>query len=302
MSLYNSVTKRILITNGDSWTFGSEIAAPEIIADNPNASHVCQYDFYENNDHYRVPKIYPTHLGKLLDAEVVNLAWPADDNGSILRRTINYITKNFIEPGISTDNLFLVVGWSSPERNSFWFKDGQQSEPFRLWPNVPAFTHKAQEKFWELYVAYLWNPEEYIPRFVMNCVQLETFCQTHNIKFLQFNAFYQSPKTNIDLWQELDIAKEIENIQVDGYIYTDSRNSKRCHQLNDYKSLWNSINDARFYKKNQSGNTFKSFIDAAGLTSAYCTQGPGAGWHPSPEAHEAWAQELYKYITDNNLT
>jgi hypothetical protein len=300
MSLLNSVNNLTLITNGDSWTFGSEIAAPEIIEKNPNATHVCQYDFYADNDYYRVPRIYPTYLGELLGADVVNLAWPADDNGSILRRTLNYLTKNYIEPGVSTDNIFVVVGWSSPERNSFWFKDGDHTEPFRLWPNVPAFTHKAQEKIWELYVAYLWNPEEYIPRFIMNCIQLENFCVKHKIKHLQFNAFYQSPKTNIDRWQELNIRQETQQLKADGYMYTDSSRG-RCHQLSDYSTLWSTVDPVRFYRKDAEHSTFKSFIDNCGIENPYCTQGQGAGWHPSPAAHHAWADELQRYIKEHNL-
>jgi len=31
-----------------------------------------------------------------MDANVTNLSWPADDNGTILRRTIAYITSNYI--------------------------------------------------------------------------------------------------------------------------------------------------------------------------------------------------------------
>jgi hypothetical protein len=300
MSLLDSVNKLTLITNGDSWTFGSEIVAPEIIDKNKEATHVCQFDFYNDNDYYRVPRIYPSYLATQLNANLINLAWPADDNGSILRRTLNYLSKNYIEPGISTDDLFVVVGWSSPERNSFWFKDDCQSEPFRLWPNVPSFTHKAQEKIWELYVAYLWNAEEYIPRFIMNCLQLESFCKQHKIKYLQFNSFYQSPKSNIDRWQELDILDEIKKLKSTGYMYTDN-NAGRYHELHDYSSLWSTVDSVRFYKKYLDKNTFKSFIDNCGIDNSYCTLGPGAGWHPSPEAHQAWANELHRYIKDNNL-
>jgi hypothetical protein len=299
MSLLHSVNKLTLITNGDSWTFGSEIVSPELVNANPDATHVCQYDFYENNDAYRVPRTYPSYLAEKLNANVVNLAWPADDNGSILRRTIDYITTNYIAANKSTEDLFVVVGWSSPERNSFWFKDDNTSEPFRLWPNVPNFTHTAQEKFWELYVAYLWNPEEYLPRFILNCIQLDNFCRSHNIKFLQFNAFYQTPNSNIDTWQELNIKEELGKLKLSGYQYTDSDSKVRQHNLFDYAATWSNVRN--FYKKDQPNSTFKSFIDNAGLDNPYCTIGQGAGWHPSPEAHAAWAQELHKYIQENNL-
>lgn len=301
MSLLNSLDKLTLVVNGDSWTFGSEIVAPELIEKNAQASHVCNYDFYSDNDYYRLPRIYPSYLAEQLNADVVNLAWPADDNGSILRRTINYVNKNYIEANKSTDNLFVIVGWSSPERTSFWFKDNEQSELFRLWPNVPAFTHPAQEKIWELYVSYLWNAEEYIPRFILTCLQFETFCVKHKIKFLQFNAFYQTPKANIDRWEDLNIAEQAKQIQTFGYMYSDSRHSQRQHQVNDYLSLWNSIDAKRFYRKDLTRSTFKNFIESCGLEQPYCTEGQGSGWHPNADAHRAWAEELHRYIIENKL-
>ena len=54
-------------------------------------------------------------------------------------------------------------------------KDGNYVERFRLWPNVPHFYSKAQEDFWKIYVEYLWNPEEYMPRYVMNVLQFQNF-------------------------------------------------------------------------------------------------------------------------------
>ena len=56
MSLYNNSNnkKLTIITNGDSWTFGSEIVDPEISAKYPNAGHVCEYDYFEENDSYAI--------------------------------------------------------------------------------------------------------------------------------------------------------------------------------------------------------------------------------------------------------
>ena len=112
-----------IVCDGDSWVFGCEIADPNIATQYPKTTHPGVYDFLEKNDVYRHPKIFSTHLAKLMDANVVNLSWPADDNGTILRRTLHYITNTYIAENRSTDNLFVIIGWSSPERNSFWYKD-----------------------------------------------------------------------------------------------------------------------------------------------------------------------------------
>ena len=290
-----------IICDGDSWVFGCEIADPNIANRYPPDTHPGVYDFIEENDSYRTTKIFPTHLAKLLNVPVTNLSWPADDNGTILRRTINYISQKYLANNIPTDNLFVIIGWSSPERNSFWYKDNEQSMPFRVWPNVPSFHTKAQEKFWEMYVTYLWNPEEYIPRFILDTLQFENFCRRHKIKYLQFNAFYQSPQSNIDQWEELNIGTEVRKLKAHGYMYSDSTTLHRQHELNDYVSLWDTIDSKRFYKKDLSNSTFKSFIDNSSTNPVYCTDGPGAGWHPNALAHKLWATELHRYIKENNL-
>lgn len=289
-----------IICDGDSWTFGCEIADPDIAKQYAGDTHPGQYDFLKENDSYRVPKIFPSHLAKLLNAPVTNLSWPADDNGTILRRTINYISQKYLANNIPTDKLFVIIGWTSPERNSFWYKDEELSHLFRLWPQVPHFDASAQEKFWELYVAYLWNREEYIPRYVLNVLQLQNFCRVNNIKWMCFNAFYQTPNESPNGWNDLDVKSEVKNLKdiIGGHEYQQSTDPlQRKRHTNDYSALWDSVDPIRFYKKDLPNNTFKSYIEDPenNVTT------PLTGWHPSPEGHEAWANELVRYIKTNNL-
>lgn len=293
-------TEPEIICDGDSWTFGCEIVDPDIAKKYPDTTHPGQYDFVEENDGYRTPKIFPTHLAKLLNVPVTNLSWPADDNGTILRRTINYISQKYIANNIPTDKLFVIIGWTSPERNSFWYKDDGLSHLFRLWPQVKHFDAVAQEKFWELYVAYLWNEEEYIPRYVLNVLQLQNFCRVNNIKWMCFNAFYQTPNANPWDWQDLKISDEVKKLKgrIGGHRYQQSKNTMiRELHVNDYTALWDSIDPVRFYKKDHSNNTFKSYIE----NPVNNVNPPLTGWHPSPEGHEAWANELVRYIKENRL-
>ena len=109
-----------IICDGDSWVFGCEIVDPGLKEQYDDDVYVGYFDFEEANDAYRRPRIFSHHLSKLLDCKVTNLSWPADDNGTILRRTIEYISSEYLAKGRSTDNLLVMVGWSSPERNSFW--------------------------------------------------------------------------------------------------------------------------------------------------------------------------------------
>jgi hypothetical protein len=288
-----------LITNGDSWTFGSEIVDPNLVSKYSDKKHVTEFDHFTENDNYRVPKIWPTHMAKLMDAEVINLSWPADDNGSILRRTINYITNTYIANNTSIDDLFVIIGWSSPERNSFWYKDDSISRLFRLWPQNGNCDVKPQEKFWDLYTRYFWNSEEYIPRYVLDVLQFQNFCKAHNIKWMCFNSFYQTPKKSIEEWNDLDVSFELKNLEnkLAGYQYQSTAILGRQYDQIDYRALWNTIDPIRFYKKDQPRNTFKSYIE-----NVESKIGPVLnGWHPSPESHEMWAKELINYIKNNNL-
>ena len=288
-----------IICDGDSWVFGCEIVGPELAAKFPENTYPGMFDYYEENDAYRILRIFPTHLAKLMDANVTNLAWPADDNGTILNRTMVHISKEYLAKGKSTDNLFVIIGWSSPERNVFYYKDTEKlfTQRFRLWPQVPHFDSKAQENFWKIYVEYLWNAEEYMPRFVMNVLQLQNFCNAHNIKWMCFNSFYQTPVANVEEWEDLDVKKELEHLHSGGgpyHISSDESPIRRYYQFT-YSDLWNTVDPIRFYKKNKPKNTFNSFIKQAGVDPIFY------GWHPSPESHELWAKELVRYINENNL-
>ena len=289
-----------IICDGDSWVFGCEIADPEIAKRYSPDVHPGEYDYIQENDAYRIPRIFPTHLSRLLDAEVINLSWPADDNNTILNRTIDFITNTYLARNISTDNLFVIIGWTSPERNSFWYKDDKLSHRFRIWPNVANFDTKEQGEIWKLYVSYLWNKEEYIPRYVRNVLYLQNFCKAHNIKWMCFNSFYQTPNESIAKWNDLDISAELDSIKgkVGAYPFQSTRDGlKRYSELINYKALWDIVDPVRFYKKDMSNNTFKSYIENPdrNINPVF------TGWHPSPESHEAWATELAMYIINNKL-
>ena len=288
-----------IICDGDSWVFGCEIVGPELAAKFPKNTYPGTFDYYEENDAYRIPRIFPTHLAKLMDAEVTNLAWPADDNGTILNRTMVHISKEYLAKGKSTENLFVIIGWSSPERNVFFYKDMEKLfiERFRLWPQVPHFSSKAQEDFWKIYVEYLWNPEEYMPRYVMNVLQFQNFCNAHNIKWMCFNSFYQTPTADIKEWKDLNIKNELKELHSGGgpYHISSDEDSKRRYYQFTYTDLWDNIDPIRFYKKDKPNNTFNSFIKKSNANPVL------HGWHPSPESHKLWAKELVRYINENNL-
>lgn len=283
-----------IVCDGDSWTFGCEIVDPSLTEKYGGKNiHPGRYDYFKENDNYRIPKIWPTFLERELNAKCYNLSWPADDNGTILNRTIDFITRNYLIKKKDTKNLVVIVGWSSPERNFFWYKDEKINYKFRLTPNVPHFDSDGQEEIWKLYVQYLWNKEEYLPRFIMNVLQLQNFCDANNIKWVCYNSFYQVGDRNVADWVDLNIENEIKTMSVAGYLEI-STNGTRTSITHDYSNIWKIINSSNFYKKNEDENTFRSFI------MKNCTS-PFEGWHPSEEGHKAWANEIARYLKENIL-
>ena len=78
-----------------------------------------------------------------------------------------------------------------------------------------------------------------------------------NIKWLCYNAFYQTPLTkNLIYGKILHMISEIKNINLHGYPY--SENATRKHKKLEFETLWQTVDPVKFYKKDQPNNTFKS--------------------------------------------
>jgi hypothetical protein len=290
--------KKTFICNGDSWVFGSEILEPNLSGTLKNGQHVTAIDYMPDNDAYRCPRIFSSYLAEIADATSINISWPADDNTTILHRTIDYVTNHYLSQGKSTEDLMIIIGWSSPERNSFWYDDGKLSMLFRLWPNVQHFDSALQKKFWDIYTRCIWNPQEYMRRYVHTIINFQNWCIANNLKWLCFNSFQQVRNLNIDEWEDLNVRTELESLsnRLGGYQYHFSDNSNvRQNASYDLIPLWDQVDNVRFYKKDQENNTFKSFITEHNKTNTF------NGWHPSPESHKIWAQELWSYIKEHNL-
>jgi hypothetical protein len=129
----------------------------------------------------------------------------------------------------------------------------------------------------------------------MNILQFQNFCDVNKIKWLCFSSFYQTPTRCPNEWEDIDVKYELGKIHRDSVSYYKSTELKRITYPYEYIPIWNSINDTRFYRKNLSNNTFRSFMVKKKIDNPY------NGWHPSPESHRAWAEELYEYINNNKL-
>lgn len=291
---------KILLTNGDSWTFGSEIMAPEFLANHGEKGFGMgfrfkkdRYDTDPENNYYRIPRIWPTLLASKLGYENINLAWPARSNDGIYESTMAWLMKHYIVPKRSTHDLIVVIGWSSPERKNVIIDDDGCTYMQTIWPamrETSYYVSDAARAYFKMHVTHLWSEAEYISRFVEQNHNLKTFCDLYKINYRCFNAFYETPATQPSMWKSVNIKMAIESWNLEKFGGWADPLVNWETKIDHLKDQWSMIGD-RFILKDR--GSFKSYIDQNVPEKSRMIN-----WHPSPESHAAWADYLYHQIND----
>ncbi len=260
------------MTIGDSWTFGSELRDPLL--------HSAAMDWDRSNDQYRTSRIWPTVLANITGADVVNLARPGVSNDTIIRTLKNWLVAEYISTGKSTDELRVIVGFTSPERKDFYYQEGVSGEWVTMWPMWSMdYKKSALNDFYKLYVNYFWNPAEYINRYVNQVIDMENFCKVNGINHLFFQAFYQYDQQMIDRWKDSPYAANSPN--------------------DSDKLIWDMVNPIRFMHKNDDIHSFHNYILSTdrrlGTNQAFNNQ------HPSEVGHAWWAEHINEYCKENKI-
>lgn len=288
--------KKTILTCGDSFTFGSEIIDPTLSAGKPEPYKLEPMingltDFSSENDEYRTSRIWPTYLGELSKSEVINIAKPAISNQWIYRSTTGWILKNYISKNISTEDLIVVVGWTSTARREFFFVG--ENATYEKTLNVNGdfnLESKEMQEFFKYYALLSDFDTQGVSDFIDYNFNLYNFCQSHNIKYYCFNALpeehhsYQLERFHRDL----NVSKHIENFK---YIAT-------CWNRDMYsESLikWKSIPSSCFIQKDCTLNSFSNYIKVLPLEKRL------HGIHPSPQAHKIWAEVIYDFVFNRNI-
>tara|TARA_B110000211_G_C13926409_1_gene485170 strand:+ start:206 stop:901 length:696 start_codon:yes stop_codon:yes gene_type:complete len=177
----------ILYSIGDSVTWGAEL---------------------ENKENERFSKIVADKLG-FIDC---NTACSGVSNDYIFRNTMRDI-HHWIETHkcwseeigwIKSDELKLVIGWTSPTRFEWWTGSEYQQE--RLWSGYDKWGDNDKDKTTE--DIFVLNQTELIPSYIrtFNYIQsLISICELNGIDYYFFNAFYkyeniEEPLTKIDMF------------------------------------------------------------------------------------------------------
>lgn len=296
-----------LICNGDSWTAGHLV--------NPVLRGQGIGVLDPLNDEWRLPQLWPHHLGLLLgeNTKVENIAYHGCSNDQIIRTTIAYITDNYLIPGKPVDDIFVVVGWSSPCRKEVVLEDGSYPHRATLWPHVaPCHVYEpGMKELFDLHVKYFWSDAEIFGRYVSHNLMLQTFCNSYGIRYLAFNAFYEytangvanlreayrnnqirlsnGPETYDTSDPELD--KKLQYTMGSIYNLTESTSSFFADDL----LVWQLIDNVRYYNKDDINASFMSTIPDIHDTNYF------NDYHPTAASHKIWADELCNYIKRHNL-
>ena len=142
-------------------------------------------------------------------------------NDGIVRRVTNSVLSNLEE--YESDELFYIIGWTSPERKDFYYKgDWEEWEtlyPAQLEQNLP----KHLLEFYKTYIAYFWNEEEFLNRYVHQNLYLHNFLSNYDIDHIFFDSFYEGKNTKI--YDDFESFYKIENKQDKvGKIFENERN------------------------------------------------------------------------------
>ena len=178
--------KPILYTNGDSVVWGAEL---------------------ESKKTERFSKIISDHWN-WIDC---NNASAGVSNDYIYRQTMRDVShwldtnKCWSEESgwVESDEMFVVIGWTSPTRFEWWTGEGYQQE--RLWVGYDKWGENDKDRTTE--DEFVLNQTEVIPSYIRtfnHIIGLSSFLDKHKIPYYFFNVFYDYNLKGMDNDTKID--------------------------------------------------------------------------------------------------
>ena len=274
---------KLILCDGDSWTAG-DIINPELKLINENHANVND----PLNDSYRLPKVWPHKLGKLLNIDTLNIAHAGSSNDAIVRRTMRKVKELLLD--YEAKDLFVIIGWSSPERKDFYYTGEWDAwETIHPVSNYQPIPDKDIDTFYEIYRDKFWNEQEYVERYIQQNLLLHYFLKEHNVKHLFFDAFYET-RGHRSMFNSLNI----DDVIISSGYETESHYALMKYFLKVKKEF--SLNDSfrnLLLDKNKvfeyNGKQLNSFKEELFNTKDH---------HPSEKGHEIWAKNLFNELRD----
>ena len=221
----------ILYSIGDSVVYGTEL---------------------ENKEQTRFSKL----IANKLNAIDCNNASSGVSNDFIFRNTMRDINQwihtgkvwDEINGWIRSDEIKVLIGWTSPTRFEWW--NGKEYQQERLWAGydkwgAPDYYRTTEDEF-------VLNQTDLVPSYIRtfnHIKSLESFLRLNNIDYYFFNTFYEyeeldEPKSKIDLWgrDKKQLGLEYYKIQMENmYDYLNKNGGtfhERKHPTKESHKMW----------------------------------------------------------------
>jgi len=271
----------ILINCGDSWAHGTELVHPD---DRVSDNYSTEWEKTGKSLNYRQEHRYIKLFGNKVNAtKIVDLSIPGTSNDTIVRQLFRWLSSYGYIAGKDTSELFVNIGWTSPERKDFCYKDRLPGENGRWITFYPLWKHDYAQSglndFRDLYITNFWTTEEYMHRWIMQVWQIQMLLKSLNIKYVMHQAFYHHHKAMIHEWDD------------NKYI----KNNHNQADLRDIK-IWNCVDPITFMHKNEpETGTFHNYITKKTKEKVLYVN------HPNELGHIMWADHMYEYCKEFNI-
>lgn len=272
-----------LIGCGDSWCWGAElvdpIEEPVPIMNLPGGGFERQLK--PANIEYRLKHRYLNLFAdKAKATDIVDLSKPSRSNDAIVRTLIEFFVSEGYTTGRDTSDLFVTIGWSSPERREFYYKERWGEDnwmEFGPWSMDQDHGNSDIDKFMRLYFDNFWNEGEFLHRWIQQVWQTELMLKNLGIKYVMHQAFYHHHTKMINQWDDKKYKEKFTTIT-----HAD-------------KLLWDSVDSIRFiHKDNPDSGTMHHYMLSVDKDVFEV-------FHPNANGHAIWADHMYNYCVDNKL-
>jgi len=279
-----------IVACGDSWCWGAELIDPKkepFWTEGADNHHLHFVPFHE---HYRLKHKYIQVFADMVQAdEIVDLSQCSISNEAIIRRLTEWLLVEGYTTGRDTSDLFVSIGWTSPERVEFYNKEYGGVDgawlPFGSWStNAAVYENSEVSKFMKLYFKYFLNTGGFIHKWLFQIYQTEMLLKKFNIKYVMHQAFYDHSYSGYypHQWDDNKYTSDYINEITPGD-----------------KILLQSIDPIRFMEATQSkiGTSHNFMVAAAGGNTLSVI----GSWHPNAHGHAIWGEYMGKYCLENKL-
>lgn len=192
---------------GDSWTYGSELVAPEY-----------EDDFVKANDPYRLEHSWGGQLGKMLNLPVINAATPGGSNDYIVRTTVRDVSLLLAEG----KRPFVAIAWSQAHRFELWSNEVSDWEQYVSVDSAPK--NSMGTRIWGSHSSDFSD----LVRYYQQRILLDAFLKLKKLNYYSVNVFHDPLSIRTELIEDERIKVYLEllrSIPHDTYSFTDIVNA-----------------------------------------------------------------------------